>query len=344
MIKTNSTIFTHFRGHISHRISYRSNPIRNFEVRLESSFSTIKNKKMEPTTNDTIVRVDWLAENLNKKNVKVLDASWALSGPNMRQQFEKEHIPGAKFFDIDDIADKSTNLPHMLPKESDFDFAMANFGISNADHVVVYDRSGMYVASARAWWTFKAFGHNNVSVLEGGLSNWKKKGNEVENGPSSGSGLPSMYRARLQPQLVQNMEQMLDNIKNKRQILDARSSGRFTAKDPEPRQGLRGGHMPGSKNLPFGDILIKTDPSNDFLSFLPPDQLKAAFEKAGVDPSKPIAMTCGTGVTASVLALGAHLLNNKSYSVYDGSWTEWAAQPADKTPVVGADAAQSTSK
>jgi len=281
----------------------------------------------------TIVSPNWLNTNLQRKDISIFDATWGLNKTDSYDDFLKSHIPGAQYFPIDKIADTSVDLPHMLPSVSLFESAMATFGLKNSDHVVVYDRSGQYVASARVWWTFRIFGHKKVSVLEGGLPHWNKNKFPLESGPSKQREL-SAYRASFQKELVQSFDEMVSNMKKKSQIVDARSKGRFIAVDPEPRPHLRGGHIPGSKSLPFGEILTKKDVSDEFTVFQSPEKLKEIFLNAGIDPTKPVTASCGSGVTASVLALGLHLTGSKNYSVYDGSWSEWGLPSlADKAPV-----------
>jgi thiosulfate/3-mercaptopyruvate sulfurtransferase len=270
-----------------------------------------------------VVGTEWLAAHLDE--VRVVDGTWHM--PQLqrdpRQEFAEAHIPGAVFFDIDGIADRANPLPHMLPRASQFARQVGELGISNADLVVVYDARGV-VSAARVWWTFRAFGHDRVAVLDGGLRKWRAEGRPVESGAPTPA--PRRFRARLRRTLVRNVEQMRRNVASRReQALDARSRGRFDATEPEPRAGLRGGHIPGSLNLPY-DTLYRPDGT-----LLPPDGLRQAFAAAGVEMGKPVATTCGSGITASVLALGLHLVGHKKVAVYDGSWTEWAGRP--DTPV-----------
>jgi thiosulfate/3-mercaptopyruvate sulfurtransferase len=278
----------------------------------------------------TLVSTGWLAAQLARpqsghSRVRVLDSSWHM--PHLerdpRREFEEGHIPGAAFFDIDGIADRSTSLPHMLPSAAQFARQVGELGISNRDLVVVYDVRGV-VSAARVWWTFRAMGHDRVAVLDGGLRKWKAEGRLVETGPAKVA--PARFRAHLRRAIVRNLEQVRRNIGTRReQVLDARSRGRFAGTEPEPRAGLRGGHIPGSLNLPY-DALYQPDGT-----MLPPEELRQAFAASGVNPARPVATTCGSGITASVLALGLHLIGHRKVALYDGSWTEWAGHP--DTPV-----------
>lgn len=274
---------------------------------------------------DALVTTGWLAAHLGKRNVRVVDGSWHM--PHLkrdpRAEFAQAHIPGAVFFDIDVIADTRSPLPHMLPDARTFAARVGALGIGRRDRVVVYDTRGV-VSAARVWWTFRAFGHDAVAVLDGGLPKWRAEGRAVA------SGLPAprvrTFTARLRKRLVRDLAQIRANIKTRReQVLDARSHGRFTATEPEPRPGLRGGHIPGSLNLPY-DQLYRPDGT-----LLRREDLGAAFAKAGIDLTKPVATTCGSGVTAAVLALALHLVGHDRVALYDGSWTEWGGRAG--TPV-----------
>ena len=250
--------------------------------------------------------------------VVVLDGSHHLptAGRNAGAEFLEAHIPGARFFDIDGVSDKSSDLPHMLPDATGFALAMGAMGIGRDDHVVIYDTVGT-TGAARVWWTFRAFGHERVSVLDGGLPKWLAEGRPVEAG----------YAAEAQPALVRAREDMLANIASRaEQVLDARSAGRFTGTEPEPRAGMRSGHIPGSLNLPYTELL---DPASR--TFHDREALRAAFEAAGLDLDKPVAATCGSGVSAAVLALGLYELGRTDAAVYDGSWSEWGSR--EDTPV-----------
>ena len=276
--------------------------------------------------NDSIVRTEWLAAHLNDRNLRIVDGSWHM--PHLkrdaRAEFEKEHIPGAVFFDIDAVADHDNPLPHMLPSADDFGRAVGALGIGNGDRVIVYDVRGI-ISAARVWWTFRAFGHEAVAVLDGGLRKWRSEGRPVTGGVPAPT--PRTFTARgPRRELVRDLDAMRANIESRQeQVLDARSAGRFTATEAEPRAGLRGGHIPGSINLPY-EQMYRADGT-----LVPPADMKAVFERAGVDLTEPVITTCGSGVTASVLALGLHLLGHRQVAVYDGSWTEWGGR--DDTPI-----------
>ncbi len=272
-----------------------------------------------------VVSTEWLAKHLGESDLRVVDGTWHMPqlGRDARAEFRIEHIPGAVFFDIDDIADHATSLPHMLPTAEAFAEAVGALGISSDDRVVVYDVRGV-ISAARVWWTFRAFGHDAVAVLDGGLRAWKAEGRAMAGGEPWPA--PRRFRARLRPELVRDLAAMRANLgTGAEQVVDARSRGRFAGTEPEPRAGLRAGHIPGSLNVPY-ETLYRSDGT-----VLPPDALRAAFVDAGVDLGKPITTTCGSGVTASVLALGLHLIGRSDVAVYDGSWTEWGGR--SDTPV-----------
>jgi thiosulfate/3-mercaptopyruvate sulfurtransferase len=276
-------------------------------------------------TADALVSTLWLAAHLRDPDVRVLDGSWHMpqTGRDPRAEFAIAHIPGAAFFDIDGIADKSTSLPHMLPTAAEFADAVGRLGVGSGDRVIVYDTRGV-ASAARVWWTFRAFGHDAVAVLDGGLPKWTAEGRPVE----SGEARPARreFRAALRPALVRDLAAMRENLTTRReQVLDARSAGRFAATAPEPRPGLRGGHIPGSLSLP-SETLVRPDGT-----LLPEGELRKKLEAAGVDMARPVATTCGSGITASVLALALHVLGHRGVAVYDGSWTEWGGRP--DTPV-----------
>ena len=280
-----------------------------------------------------VVTTEWLAARLGEPDLCVLDGTWHM--PQLRRdaraEFVQAHIPGAVFFDIDRIADPTTALPHMLPTAEAFADAVGVLGVGTGDRVVVYDTRGV-VSAARVWWTFRAFGHDRVGVLDGGLRAWKAEGRPLE----AGERTPPRrsFRAALRPELVRDLDAVRRNLAtHAEQVVDARSRGRFEGTEPEPRPGLRGGHIPGSLRLPY-ESLYQLDGT-----LKPPDALRAAFAGAGVDLTRPITATCGSGVTASVLALALHLVGHGRVAVYDGSWTEWGGRPDTPVAAGGVEAA-----
>lgn len=283
---------------------------------------------MTGTREDAVVSTDWLADHLGAPDVRVVDASWYLPAQNRsgHGDYLEAHIPGAVFFDIDAVSDQDSSLPHMMPPPEQFASAVRRLGLGDGNRIVAYD-SGSGMAAPRLWWMFRAFGHDDVAVLDGGFKKWRAEGRPVEDVPP----MPRQrhFSARLDSTMIRDAGQMLRLIETgAEQIVDARSAGRFTGRDPEPRPGLRGGHMPGAVSLPFNQLL---DPGDGTL--LRAGALRQAFEAAGVDLARPVVTTCGSGVTAAVLTLALHLLGHKRHALYDGSWSEWAAR--EDTPVDG---------
>ena len=273
---------------------------------------------MSNATNSPLVTAEWLAERLDTPDLVVLDATFFLPNQsrNAREDYLHAHIPGAHFFDIDVIADHATDLPHMLPTAAAFATAAGQFGIEEFTTVVVYDNNS-FMAAARAWWTFRVFDHAHVLVLDGGLARWKSLGLPTRSGPESAHPHPG--QATLHPGLVRSFDQMRDLLGHpEAQILDARPPGRFNGAEPEPRPGLRSGHMPGSRNLFFKRLI---DEQTQCLK--PAEALVREFASAGIDIDKPVVTTCGSGVTAAILALGLYVAGNEYAAVYDGSWSEW---------------------
>jgi thiosulfate/3-mercaptopyruvate sulfurtransferase len=274
-----------------------------------------------------LVTTNWVAEHLDDKGVIILDGSHHLptTGRNSASEYAERHISGARFFDIDGISDQNSDLPHMLPSADEFASKVGALGIGDDSHVVIYDTIGT-TGAARVWWTFRAMGHAKVSVMDGGLPKWMEEGRQVV------SELPNITAkqksAKLNSSLVRSLKQMLDNIDSGQEVVvDARSAGRFNATEPEPRAGMRGGHIPGSRNVPFPDVLNKDR------TFKSGREVLAAFELAGVDLTQPMVTTCGSGVTASTLALALFNAGKEDVAVYDGSWSEWGSRqdtPIDK--------------
>jgi len=275
---------------------------------------------------EALVGTDWLAAHLGDPDLRVIDATWYLPhlGRDARREFAQAHVPNAVYFDIDAVSDKTSSLPHMLPSAADFGRQVGALGIGDGDHVVAYGARNM-IASARAWWMFRVFGHERVSVLDGGLPKWRAEGRALEGGAPAPA--PRAFAARFHPELVRDLGQVRDNLTSRReQALDARSPGRFTGAEPEIRPGVRSGHIPGSLNLSYDRLFPGAEGA-----LAPRDAIRAAFDASGVDLGKPIFTTCGSGVSAAVLTFGLYLLGRKDVPVYDGSWTEWGGR-AD-TPV-----------
>lgn len=271
---------------------------------------------------DPLVSPLWLETELHNPKLRLLDASWHMPAAQRdpRAEFLARRIPGAQFFDIDGISDPVSHLPHMLPTPDGFRASVEALGIGSDTIVVVYDVTGLSSA-ARAWWMFRVFGHDKVFVLDGGLPGWLAIGGRVEDGPVAAPA-PGRFTPHYRAHLVRSVEEMRANLQSgDEQVLDARAAGRFEGTVPEPRPGLRGGHIPGARNLPFGDIL---DPETKLM--LTGDALGERFVQTGIDLSKPITTSCGSGVTAAVLTLGLHRLGVDNVALYDGSWTEWGGR------------------
>ena len=265
----------------------------------------------------TLVSTDWLANHLKDPDLRVLDASWYMpdTGRNGRAEYEAGHIPGARFFDIDEISDQRSSLPHMAPPPEKFISRMRAMGIGDGHQVVIYDGAGLFSAP-RVWWTFRLMGKVDVAVLDGGLPKWRAEGREMED-------MPPVVRDRhmtisRQNGLVKDVTQVAHASKLlEAEIIDARSAPRFKGEVAEPRPGLRSGHIPGSRNVPFTNVL---NPDGTMKS---PEDLRAAFAASGVDLSRPVITTCGSGVTAAVLSLALERIGHRNHALYDGSWSEW---------------------
>ncbi len=269
----------------------------------------------------TLVSTDWLAAHLNDPDLRVLDASWHMPGSDRdsKAEYQAAHIPGARFFDIDEISDQRSALPHMAPPPEKFISRMRAMGVGDGHQVVVYDSVGIFSAP-RVWWTFKLMGKMDVAVLDGGMPKWLRENRETED-------LPPVVRDRhittqRQAHMVKDVSQVASASKlGDWQIVDARGEARFKGEVEEPRPGLRSGHIPGAKNTPFGNLLNEDGTMKDEAG------LRAAFEASGVDLSKPIITSCGSGVTAAILSLALERLGHPQHALYDGSWSEWGMYP-----------------
>lgn len=289
---------------------------------------------MTPT--DPLVSTAWLQEHLEAPDVRIVDGSWHMPAAKRdpRAEYGLVHIPGAVFFDIDDIADETSDLPHMLPSPIKFAARVKKLGLGDGSRIVVYDSTGILPA-ARVWWEFRAMGHEDVVVLDGGLPKWVAEGRPVEDGVVVAQ--ERHFTPRHQADIVRSIDQMKRNLdrapddRAREQVIDARAPGRFTGQEPEPRPGLRGGHIPGSRNVPLSALLAPDG------TMLPADRLAAVFAAAGVDLNRPIVTTCGSGITASAVSLALARLGRPRAAVYDGSWTEWGGR--DDVPVATGEAA-----
>jgi thiosulfate/3-mercaptopyruvate sulfurtransferase len=267
-----------------------------------------------------LVSTEWLAKHLDAPDVRIADASWYLPDAKRDAQVEYHaaHIPRAVFFDIDDLSDESSNLPHMLPSPAKFGSRMRKLGLGDGNLIVVYDGSGVY-SSPRAWWMFRAMGHEEVVVLDGGLPKWRREGRPVEDLPPTPSYRHFTPRPNLA--LVRTYEQMRGNLETAgEQVVDARGPARFYAQEPEPRPGVKGGHIPGSINVPYSQITL------DDGTMKSREALATLFRDRGVDPQRPIVTTCGSGITAAINLLALSLLGANDGALYDGSWAEWGAR------------------
>ncbi len=268
-----------------------------------------------------IVSTAWLADHINHPDIRILDGTWFLpTEPETgAEEYAKGHIPGARFFDIDDISDHRSSLPHMVPPVEKFLSRVRKLGVGDGHTIIVYDAKGLFSA-ARVWWMFRYFGHANVAVMDGGLPKWRAEGRDITTTPPIIKDR-HMY-ATPTPDMLRDVTQVARAMKIKdHEIIDARAAARFRGDAPEPREGLRAGHIPGSKNVPYSDLF------NADNTLKPIDDLKDIFINAGIDLTKPAITTCGSGVTAAVLSLALDLIGKHDHSLYDGSWTEWGQFP-----------------
>lgn len=267
-----------------------------------------------------LVSTEWLGERLNAPDIRIVDASWHLpdSDRDARADYDDAHIPGAVFFDLDDLSDESDGLPHMLPPAEKFSSRMRRLGIGDGNKVIVYDTGGVH-AAARAWWMFRVFGHGDVAVLDGGLPKWRREGRPIDDLPP----MPRVrhFSARLQMPLIADAAKVEKAIEaGSAQVVDARPPERFSGAAPEPREGVERGHIPGSLNLPYERLYREDGTLAD------PDMLRQAAREAGVDPRRPVVALCGSGVTACALALAFYQIGNPEVAVYDGAWADWGSR------------------
>ncbi|MDA0787518.1 MAG: 3-mercaptopyruvate sulfurtransferase [Proteobacteria bacterium] len=269
---------------------------------------------------DSLVNTAWVAAHLDDPNVRILDASYhlAAAGRDARAEYHAAHIPGALHFDIDTVCDPNpTPSPHMFPSADGFAAAVGAMGISNDQRVVVYDAAGGLFSAPRVWWMFRVFGHENVAVMTGGFDAWQAEGRPVTTDIPSFA--PARFKASLDASKLRSIEQILGNIESGEElVLDARAANRFDGSQPEARPGVEPGHIPGSANLPYAEII-----DAEAGAFRDANTLRAAFDRVGADGSRTVATTCGSGVTACILGLGMHLIGRDNWTLYDGSWTEW---------------------
>lgn len=268
-----------------------------------------------------LVSTEWLAAHLSAPDVRVIDASWYLPAMkrDARAEYAARHIPDAAFFDIDEIADLTSPLPHMLPPPEKFASRVRRMGLGDGNRIVVYDGGAPY-AAARVWWMFRVFGHDDVMVLNGGLNKWMAEGRPVDDLPPPARD--RHFTPRQNAMLLRDFDQLRHNlVSHREQVVDARSPGRFSGTEPEPRAGLRGGHIPGALNLPFNTLI---DPESH--TYRPPEALAGIVAASGLDLARPVICSCGSGVSAAVVMLALNEVGARNVALYDGSWSEWGAR------------------